>query len=192
MNKKVKDITSDAIFVALLTGIILIFKYVFVSLESTLLLIISIFIGVRYYKESFKRMFIVTLSLLLISFLYFDILSILLFILPGILIGNISHYLLRIVLNVPYYMSTIFIYFITHSIVEILYSKLILNLSMKEYLFTGMEFPKFVTNNLGVTGLIIIFFAYNLILGIMEAFIIRKSIFIYTIKKKSLFKKDEN
>ena len=101
MNKKVKELTSDAIFVALLTVLIILMKYVFSMLESTLLLLISAFIGIRYHKEKELRIITVSISIFLLSFLYFDILSILIYVLPGLIVGNIAHYLMKILLNLP-------------------------------------------------------------------------------------------
>lgn len=179
MNEKVREITKDAIFVALLTGIIILMKYFFFMLESMLLLVISLFIGVRYHKATLPRTLIVSISLFLISFIYFDILSILIYIIPGIILGIISHYFLRIILNLPYYLSTIPVYFIVHSVVEIMYAKLLLNMNFNDYLLTGMEFPEAMVKNLGTTGLLIIFLAYNLIMALMESFIIRRGVFVY-------------
>lgn len=154
-------------------------KYFFFMLESMLLLVISLFIGVRYHKATLPRTLIVSISLFLISFIYFDILSILIYIIPGIFLGIISHYFLKIILNLPYYLSTISVYFIVHSVVEILYAKLLLNMSFNDYLLSGMEFPEAMVQNLGTTGLLIIFLIYNLIMAFLESIIIRRGVFIY-------------
>lgn len=183
MNERVKEITKDAIFIALLTAIIILMKYFFFMLESMLLLVISLFIGVRYHKEKISRMLIVSISLFLISFLYFDILSILIYILPGIILGILSHYFLKIILNVPYYLSSISIYFLVHTAVEIMYSRMLLNLNFTDYLLTGMEFPDAWVSNLGFNGLLLIFLGYNLIMAILESIIIRKGVFLFEILK---------
>lgn len=182
MNKKVKDLTSDAIFIALVTVIILVMKYFLSMLDSMILLLLSLFIGIMYHKAPIIRPLLVSLSIFLLSFLYFDILSILIYIVPGLVLGLISHFLLKIILNVPYYLSTILIYFIVHSLIELLYSKVILNINFKDYLLSGMEFPKGMVEKLGLTGLLILFFGYNLFMAFLESVILRKSVFIYEIK----------
>ncbi|MBP5343211.1 hypothetical protein J6Y73_04725 [bacterium] len=192
MNEKVRNLTKDAIFIALLTAIIIILKYFFFMLESMLLLVISLFIGVRYHKSNIERIVLVSLSLFFLSFLYFDFLSILIYILPGIILGIVSHYLLKIIRTLPYYLSTISIYFIVHSLIEMLYASLLLNLKFYDYLISGMEFPESITSKLGITGLIIIFFGYNLFMALMESFIIRRGVFIYEIIKTKLKKNQSN
>lgn len=182
MNKKVKEIASDAIFVGLLTVIIIIFKYLLFMLDSLLLLLISVFLGVRYHKANIIRQIIVSFSLFILSFIYFDFISILVLILPGIVVGIISHYLLKIVRNFPYYFLGILIYFIFGCFVEFLYAKLILNMDFHNYLLSGMEFPDIFTASLSIDALIILFLGYNILMAIMETFIIRQSVFIYEMR----------
>ena len=174
------------VMTALLTAIIILFKYVLVLLTSALLLVISAFIAIYYHDKKFMRMFISSLSLFLLSFIYFDILSILIYILPGIIIGNIAHFLLKIILNFPYYISTIPIYFIFHSLTELLYGKFILNLNVIDYFKSGMEFPVRLVENLSLSGLIILFLMFNLLMGIMEAVIIRKGMFFFELIKRKI------
>lgn len=179
MNKRIKDITYDAIFLAILVVLVILFRYVLSILDTMIPLFISVLIGIRYHKENITRQIILSISLLAISFIFLDVISILLFILSGILLGIFAHYTLRIILNFPYFLFSTIIYFIVDCLIEFGYARLLLGLDFINYLESDMNLFESITSSLTSTGLIIIFFSYNLIVAIMESVILRSGVFIY-------------
>ncbi len=179
MKNKIKDITSDAILLALLIVLVLLFRYVIQILDTMIPLFISLVLGIRYHKFGIIRQITVSISLLAVSFIFMDIFSILIFIVSGIILGIVAHYTLRIILNLPYYFSTIIVYFVVDSVIEIGYARFLLGLDFNSYLESGMNFSEQLVSNITSTGLIIIFLGYNLLVAILEAILLRIGVFLY-------------
>ena len=190
--KKTYDIVKDSLFCAIVCTLIII-SNMFAMLNNILFsFFLVVFIACYFQNKKAIRPVMSSAVILAISFFLVNPLDVLIFILPGLILGIIaSLFLERFYIYKSFYLVLSVIFFIVNFIMELGYAKLIMNIDFIEYILLDEVFflPESIANFTII--MVLIYFILVALISFMEAFILKNSNIIYKkrIKKIKILQK---
>ena len=190
----VKKLVKDSILVALICVYLLIIISTGLVLYSTVTVFAASILLALYYKDkSITRCGVACVAVLVISLMYFDLLTqIIPFILPSIILGFVSSLLLRLTNKKIMYPILFVIYYIVEIGAVVLEARLVVGIDLLDYILDDSfnEVASYINNSISI--FVVMYFIVLLAIAIMKVIILNMSEKIYINKFKKFIDKYEN
>lgn len=187
--KKTYNIVKDSLFCAIVCTLIIL-SNLFAILSNILFsFFLVVFIACYFQNKSPVRSLMSSVVILSISFILINPLDVLVFIIPGLVLGVIaSLFLEKFYCFKLFYLALSIIFFIANFVIELGYAKLIMNMDFIQYILLDdlSILPENVQNlTVFIVGLYFILMA---LISFMEAIILKNSNIIYKRRIKKIIK----
>ena len=187
--KKTYDIVKVSIFCALVCTLIIISNLFAILSNMLFSFFLVVFIACYFQNKVAIRTIMSSVVILIISFLLVNPIDVLLFIIPGLILGVIASLFLEKYSRFKwFYLVLSVIFFGVNFVVEIGYAKLIMNMDFIQYVIydEGFNFP--IDLQKFTVFIVVGYLVLMALISFMEAIILRNSNIIYQRRIKKIIK----
>lgn len=187
--KKIYDMVRDSLFCAIVCSLIIL-SNVFALLSNILFsFLLVVFIACYFQNKKTVRPLISSAVILALSFILINPFDVILFVLPGLILGCISSlFLEKYYKHKSFYLVLSLIFFAVNFFIEFGYAKLIMNVDFLQYiLMDEISFLPEAIENFTVI-MVIVYFVLIALISFMESIILKNSNIIYKRRIKKIIK----
>lgn len=132
--KKTLDLVKDSILCTIVVVLLILLNLIALVSTPISSIVIVVFLGCYYQNKNIVRPICSGVVILLVSFLFFNLLDVLVFILPSLILGVIASVFLKKVLNKAVFTSVLSIlFFVVNMIMEVGFAKIVMNMDFVQY-----------------------------------------------------------
>ena len=187
--KKTYDMVKDSLFCAIVCSLIIL-SNVFAVLSNILFsFLLVVFIACYFQNKKAVRPLISSAVILAISFILINPFDVILFVLPGLILGCISSlFLEKYYKHKVFYLVLSLVFFVVNFLIELGYAKMIMNVDFIQYILMDEIFflPKTMQNF--TTVMVIVYFVLIVLISYMESLILKNSNILYKRRIKKIIK----
>lgn len=178
--KNTLSLVKDSLLCTIICVLLIILNSIALTATTITTLLIIVFMGCYFQNKTIIRPILSAIVIFSLSFLFISLINVLIFILPGVILGVFASVFLRKIKNIKvFYLVLSIIFFAINLITELAFAKYIMNMNFITYIMSDLpaNFPIEITKN---TTLILIAFIMAIgVISFLQVVILDKSNQIY-------------